>query len=335
MNSHVPLTACLAVYLLPLMAASNLQAAPADAPFNHTNRSPLVGIYGLPSAQTAQLTTAGQLTGVLQIDVANNFTEHQKNNEAIMIDGETHRATLQFRYGLNQHIELGIDLPYISHEGGRVDGFIDGWHEFWGLPDGDRSKFSRNQLNYRYENHGQVLTQLKRSADGLSDISLSLAYQLSSQPQRQWALRSSVKLPTGDADFLLGSESTDIALGLMVSDQVLLQAYNIGLHASAGVMWMDDGKVLDELRKDWVAYGSTTLSWAASPTLNIKIQLDAHSAFYDSHLAELGSNSAQLILGGTLVLSKKWSLDLALGEDIAVDTAPDVVFIVAIKTTTW
>ena len=67
----------------------------------------------------------------------------------------------------------------------------------------------------------------------------------------------------------------------------------------------------------------------------MKLQLDAHSAFYDSGLTELGSDAAQLIIGGALRLSDTWVLDLAVSEDIAVDTAPDVVFHIGIKALQW
>jgi hypothetical protein len=271
----------------------------------------------------------------LQLDISNNFTEDNKGREAIFIDGETHRANIQFRYGLSDAIELGIDVPYLSHDSGSLDSVIEDWHDLFSFPDGGRPEFPRDQLQFTYQRDGQTISSVTSSNDGVGDVSLSMGYQLSQSETRQWAVRTALKLPTGDADDLLGSESTDLSLGLNVSDQGLLQQYNITLHGSAGVLLMDGGEVLEDLQEDWVMYGSSTLSWQASSNVSLKLQLDAHTAFYDSALTELGDDSAQLILGGAIRLGESWILDLALSEDIAVDTAPDVVFHIGIKAVEW
>ncbi len=311
------------------------QADSLNDPYVSVNRNPFVQVYGLPAAQSAQLTSDGQLKTGLQLEVSNNFTEHSNSTEAIFIDGETHRANVQFRYGFADGIEFGVDIPYLSHDSGRLDGFIEDWHDFWNFPTGDRPKFPRDQLQLTYQNNGQTISSLSRSDDGIGDISFSVGYQLSKSTSRQWALRSAIKLPTGDAGSLLGSESTDISLGVNVSDQGLLRDDNISLHGSVGLLWMESGEVLDDFREDWVVYGSSTVSWLATDTVSLKLQLDVHSAFYDSALTELGSDSAQLIVGGAIRLNQKWVLDLAVSEDIAVDTAPDVVFHIGIKTGEW
>jgi hypothetical protein len=333
MKTPACFSAILAIFLL--FGFGGAQAEALNDPYASSNRNPFVQVYGLPVAESAQLTSEGKLSTGLQLELVNNFSEDSKGNESIFIDGETFRANIQLRYGLSESFELGLDIPYLSHDGGSLDGFIDDWHDFWGLPDGDRPDFPQDQLRYVYQRDGEVLANVTRSAGGLGDISLNLAYQLPSSELRQWALRTAIKLPTGDADDLLGSGSTDISFGIGLTDQSLLQNYNLTWHASSGLLWMGSGEVLDELREDWVVYGSSTLSWMVSESLSLKLQLDAHSTFYDSALTELGSHSAQLMIGGAIRLGERWVLDLAVSEDVAVDTAPDVVFYVSIKAVEW
>ncbi len=58
-----------------------------------------------------------------------------------------------------------------------------------------------------------------------------------------------------------------------------------------------------------------------------KIQLDWHSPFYiNSDLKEINNWSAQIAVGGSILLPYNTLLDLAVVEDIIVNTAPDVVF---------
>lgn len=315
--------------------ADSGQSAALHAPIATSNRNPFVQLYGLPAAQSAQLVGQGQRSAALQLDVANSFSQHSKGNEAIVIDGETLRANLQLRFGLAESLELGVDIPYLSHDGGSLDSFIDEWHSLWGLPDGDRPDYPRDQLQFAYQRQGSAPVALTRSEQGLGDVSISLAHQWRSEPTRQWALRTAIKLPTGDADAFLGSESTDISLGVHVSDQSLAERYGVRWHGSMGLLWLDEGELLTAQREDWVVYGSATLSWQWTKAVSLKVQLDGHSAFYDSALTELGSDAAQLSLGGTVRLNQRWLLDLAVVEDIAVDTSPDVVFHLAIKALQW
>ncbi len=59
--------------------------------------------------------------------------------------------------------------------------------------------------------------------------------------------------------------------------------------------------------------------------LEIKAQLDMHSAFYNSTLDQLGS-AVQLIVGGTLYLPGELLLDLGISEQLSTDATPDVGF---------
>lgn len=321
--------------LLGLGVGPLVQADVLNAPFATANQSPFVQVYGLPVAQSAELTAGGKFNTDFLFDVSNNFAIGATGSEDISIDGETYRASLRIRYGLTDKIDMGIDIPYLRHSGGFLDSPIEHWHDFWGLPDGGRPNYPRDQLDYSHRNNGQPLTAVTESGGGIGDVSLGLGYQLSATEKRKWAFRTSLKLPTGDDERLLGSGSTDLAAGVNFTDYSLMQNYNVTWHASAGLLWMGSGEVLDEQREDWVGYGSLTFGWLATQNFSLKLQFDAHTAFYDSALKELGKNSAQLVFGGAVRLGKNWVLDLAVGEDIVVDTASDVVFHIGLKGGEW
>ena len=324
----------LAIMLSTASLSPHVLAAEISDPYASRNINPFVQVYGLPATQSAVITSWEKFQGGMVLEAANNFTTSQKGSESIFIDGETYRANLSWRYGASERLEFGLDVPYVSHQAGRMDNFIESWHSFWGFPNGDRDKFPQDQLTYRYSDNGQVLANVESNGDGLGDVSLSMGYQLSASDVRHWALRGGVKLPTGDADSLRGSDSTDVYAGLHVSDHSFSDS-GVTFHASVGGLWMDEGEVLNTIREDWVLYGSGTVSWALNQTVSLKAQLDAHSAFYDSSLKELGSDSAQLIVGGAIRLSETGTLDLSVSEDIAVDTAPDVVFQIGLNVGEW
>lgn len=324
------LAALLAVLLLPI-------AAPAIelTPFATSNQSPLIQIYGLPLAEPATLLESGQFSARLSLNVANNLTNPDNGREAVLFDGETYRSDLALRYGVNERFEAGFDLPYISHCGGFLDGFIENWHSTFHLPNGDREQYPRDRLTYRYQRNGRTLVDLTDSSKGFGDLRLSAAWQLVREAGVKpgaAALRLSLKLPTGDSDKLLGSGSIDLALSLNSQREFPAEMGRVAVYASLGTLVMTDGDVLKDQRRNLAAFGSLGFGWAANNWLALKLQLDGNTSMYkDSNLVEIDSGSLQLVMGGALQLAERTTLDLAVSEDIEVHTAPDVVFHLSLR----
>ena len=329
MPDYKKLLSTLILASLPLTAFS--QPAELLSPFSISSRHPLVEIYGLPDAQSAQLLPTGYSRFALQTAVANNFSYSDGTKENIFIDGETRSIKLTWQKGISDDVELGLSLPYLSHSGGQLDGLINDWHDLFSLPDANRPDFPSNQLQFSYRKDGQLVVSLTQAAKGIGDLGLNAGYQLAETATRQWALRSQLKLPTGDPDKLLGSGSTDLALSLNLSDRSWLGNRDIVIHASTGGLWMNNGEVLASMRKNWVIFGSFTLGWRAADAISLKLQLDGHSAFYHSALTQLGDASLQLSLGGAVKINQQWTLELGVSEDVAVDTAPDVTFLIELR----
>lgn len=92
-------------------------------------------------------------------------------------------------------------------------------------------------------------------------------------------------------------------------------------------MAMTKGDILPEQQRNHVGFGSLGAGWNPLSWLAFKVQMDAHPPFYgDSSLKALSANAAQLLIGGTLGLSERTTLDIAVSEDIATTTSPDVAF---------
>ena len=323
------------VSALALMLPGSLIADSLKDPFATANRQPLVQVYGLPDAESARLHQPGDVSLSGALDIANSFSSSFENNRAIFLDGESYRANLKLRFGLQEGWEVGLDLPYWLHDGGFMDGAIEDFHDLFDLDNGNRELFSRNQLRYRYiDTSGPttVLYTLDERSDGVGDLQLSASYQLSSSQEQYWALRTTLKLPTGDADELTGSEATDLAVALHFSDYQWLDRSSLALHGNIGVLWMEDTDVVESEHNDVVMFASANLSWQWRPAVVWKIQLDGHSEFYDSPLRELGEPALQLILGGSFQASKQWQVDVSISEDLLINRSPDVVFQLGVRT---
>ncbi|HVO66612.1 MAG TPA: DUF3187 family protein [Syntrophales bacterium] len=299
-------------------------------PFNTKNQSPIIQVYGLPAAGNAILLSPGQKEFHVMLDYTSNYVDDAKAGEHIVLDGETARFTLNGRYGLIGGIECGIEIPYIIHGGGFLDSFIINYHDLFGFPQGGRDQAPRNRLLYLYARDGVEKMRIDSSSSGIGDISLFAGFQIY-QDGKEYpntvALRTSLKLPTGDSGQLHGSGSTDLAIWLTAGSDHKLASGHWTIFGNAGVLVMTDGQVIEEQQRNLVGFGSVGAGWSPLSWIAFKVQLDAHTPFYkDSQLRELNTDAVQLLIGGTLSLSRQTTLDIGVSEDLIVNTSPDVVF---------
>jgi hypothetical protein len=319
--------AALFVLLLPGVALGQ-----PSAPFQISNRSPLVQIFGLPAAEGTRLAPAGDTEARLLLDVASHFETASEKGETLVLDGESHRYTLALRRGLGRRLEVGLDLPWLAHRGGSLDGFVEGFHQTFGLDADWRSRAPRDRLLFRYVRHGREELRLDHSVSGLGDLRLTGAWRLREEDAPgALTLRGSLKLPTGDSDRLLGSGSTDLALALAAAKEWPV-AGRLGLHGSAGLLLLSRGEVLAERQRRAVAFGSLALGWLPGKRLTYRLQLDAHSPFYrGSALGELTDPALQGTVGAAVRLAERVSLELAVIEELIWNTSPDVTFHLALN----
>lgn len=300
------------------------------APLDLSDRNPLVQLHGLPGAHSGAVLASMQSEWRLAFDVGNEFYDQTSGGEHLALDGETRRTSLGWRLGLGDGWEVGLQVPLIEQSGGNLDSFIEGWHRFFSLPDGGRPEAPRNQLRYLYQRDGQTPLDFQRAGSGIGDVQLTVGWQLGMWGPAPVALLAAVNLPTGDADRLTGSgaTSTDIALAVSAADWL---GSGLNVFANAGGLWLAQGDVLPEYQRDQVWHLAAGLGWPVSDAVALKLQLDAHTALYRSDLRPLGADSLQLTMGGSARLSGHWLLDIGVGEDIRVDTAPDVTLQLALR----
>ncbi|MBU5636255.1 DUF3187 family protein [Geomonas sp. Red69] len=319
------------VVVLVAFAGRPCRAEPlAITPFHTFNQSPLVQIYGLPAAESAVVQPSGKGCTLVAVDVANSYLKRETTREALLLDGEGERITLALRYGVGRSLELGVDVPFVAYNGGIFDGFIEDWHEFFGLPQGQRPNAPKGQLRFAYAKDGRQRLEMDQAGLGIGDLRFTGGWQLyhdGGENPVALALRGSLKAPTGSSSRLTGSGSTDLALWLTGSSDYALPGKwgHAAVFAAAGGLAMSDGQVLKEQRRNLVGFGTLGSGWSPADSFALKAQLSGHSAFYrDSEFSELNSGGMQLIFGGTVALSSRTTLDIALSEDVIVGASPDV-----------
>ena len=323
MNRSLLIIATLAVSLLaPFYTA----AAAEVRAFHNINQFAFKQIFGLPSLDNSPLTEAGTWRMNVIANINNTYDISDDANEQIINDVETFSGNLLVSYAPWDNWQLSLNVPYINHCGGFMDDFIYNWHDFFNMSQNGRSEDNHDQFHISYLSGSGTSFDVSDAQSGIGDIRINGAY---TRPWENRALifSAELKLPTGDYDKLTGSGGYDFSVGLTVNDPESLGKYRITLYGGlAGLFLGDIDGELAAIQKNFALAGRLGIGWQATKLIQLKLQLDAQSALYDSGLKQMGDPAVQLVMGGSLTFTDDVYLDISVAEDINTATAVDVAF---------
>jgi hypothetical protein len=306
--------------LLLVMAARGAGAEPLAEPMRSRNLSPPIAIFGVPTWETPLTGSAGELT--VSGELANYYRFSREGTERLILDGETWRGGLIYRRRVGDAWIVSGELPIVRQWGGIFDDVIDAWHSAFNLPDGGRNQRPEGELQLFYDDEAAISYFTSREDQGLGDLQLSAARPFGDAGE--WLLKITLKLPTGDADLLAGSGATDVAVTAVRAGTARWREHPAGWFWGVGALKLGEPDHFASRSRDWVALGMLGASWKPFARVGFKLQLDFHTAFYDSALEELGDSAVQASIGGWWALDARRYLSVAVNEDLIVRAAPDV-----------
>jgi hypothetical protein len=246
------------------------------------------------------------------------------SDEHLVVDAETREWRLGLTRRIAERWTLELELPYRQIDGGSLDGFIDDWHEAFGLPDGARSEQPEDRMRLHYSRAGRTLIETGSDAEGLGDASLTLGWQLLASPASSVRAALSMKVPTGDNHWFTSSGGVDLS-ALLAAEHQVSERWSVS--AQAAVTKLSEGEILEEQQRDLVWSARTTLGWQATRAVDLIIQFDAHTSIFEDSELDFFDDTVVLTLGGAYHFASDWTLTLGVSEDIMVERSPDVVFV--------
>lgn len=291
-------------------------------PLQTHDLNPLVIIYGLPLASPARLPTQDQSFFSASLNTSNTINVEDNASENIFIDGETNELNLSYLFSFNESTRLRIRVPFISHNAGSLDSFIDDFHDTFGFPEGERGNYPNDQFLFSYSKDGTELLRVENANSGVGDINIDAAYQIYSTPSQSGSLWTNLKLPSGDDSLLTGSGGIDVSIWFAAEKTIKKdwqRYYNVGL------LLTSNSGILSSLQKNEIIFGTTGIEWQATNHVTFNIQLDFHTAFYKTQTKFLG-HSIQISSGGHIKLNNNQRIEIVVVEDLLVGASPDVTF---------
>jgi Protein of unknown function (DUF3187) len=296
-------------------------------PFLTRDQNPLLGGFALPMPAPAEISSSN----TSHVDLVANWSSTASSGltpgEALLVDLESREVRALIEHSFNERYSLRLQIPYRQLGAGVLDGFIDGWHQVLGLPEGARKFLERNQFQVGYLRGGQTLINLREPVRGFGDVVVEGGYQLRRKSDSAVALWLTLEAPTGDEQDLLGNGAWDAAVQLAGRNTLSSRSTVYWQVASA---YLGTSRYLSAWQKHWAVSASGTFEYAAWRSLHLKAQVDAHSALYKSDVDFLG-NAVILSVGGDYRFASGLILNVGIGEDIEVGSSPDVNFILALS----
>ena len=277
--------------------------------------------FSLPTTAPASLLGRSESAWSVTTHWISNFVEDRRSNLAAVSDGETFIGSLRYARGFGD-FEIGIDLPYVRHSGGFLDSIIVDWHDFFGLPQGGREGAPDDRLLFQLEERNASI-RLDSPSKGFGDAKIHLARAIDIG-EGATAGRLTIKLPTGELDALTGTGGVDVSASIH-HDRNLGGRFSIGGWLGASRLSLPDDR--RDIARQAVVGGGIVVRMNITPAMVLKAQWASHSPVYDSELSVLRHAPGILSLGGSIRLSPRDVVDVAVLENWPNgDTSPDFSF---------
>ncbi|MBF0106816.1 MAG: DUF3187 family protein [Deltaproteobacteria bacterium] len=225
MKNTKTLTVILATVLLVLCAGVTRAKITDYKPFGplrvRTQHPLYLQLLSLPM-ESPQTLNRDQFELTIETVFSNVFEFDNVATTTMDIDMEVWRTALTATYGINDQMDVQIEVPFMTTVGGFSDSFIEGYHNLFGLPYSGRGFVAENRHSFLVTHRGRRLVNYPRTDFDLSDIRARVKYLLSDH----WAwpfklaLAGYIKCPVGKTEQGLGSGQFDLGFSLLAQKSI-------------------------------------------------------------------------------------------------------------------
>ncbi len=322
-NPWILIFCCVAFLLYP---AFRLHAESPKGPLQVRNSFPPFFMFLSPLPDSPGLLQAKELRLSLALDYSSTFVHDTAGDWEVLMDMETTLADLRLEYGLADYLTLGLQVPFISMNGGFMDGFLENYHKTFGFPNYGREKRPKNKFGYQLYFQDKIWLNGRAGGFNPCDSSLSaklkLLQAISGRPV-ELSLSYHVKFPLGDPDYGYGSGEFDH--GIFLLSRTRLGDFPVVLYIQPGFLFLSDPHTLGaaiEVDPSWSIFCG--LEYLYSEKLSLMAQINYFtSPFQAPGISQLHLGGLQLDFGFSYSFSDKSALEFAFCEDLSGSGAPD------------
>jgi hypothetical protein len=276
---------------------------------------------------TLPMLVPGDITEGYRSYLGMTWTNVWANDEEFLLDYEMLDTFLAVGYGFDKRWGMALCLDNRSYFGGAMDGFIEGFHDLFGIDqDGrDEAPSGRNTIVMYDSETGEKIAELSASDLSNTGANLLLNYNIDfGHPLLpSMNIYGVMRYELESAKVFTKSNRIDYGLGVGLSKRWFRNWYTYGV---LGYTWYADrGRTSpgNVQFTDEQFTGLFALAWQYSPNLGLMAQYLYCDAAIKT-LRELNKPSHEIHLGFKYRISSTYMIDFALIENIiTMDNSPD------------
>jgi hypothetical protein len=285
-------------------------------------RNPLYRLFLTPVTESADLVQQGRWEAHLSTSYSNIFETSDSPRHAQYFDLERLVTLVTLRYGVAPEVEVGMMVGVRTDWGGFLDGFIRGWHDAFGFPQGNRNDAPDGVHGLTLVEGGARRIDLE-AGSAWEDVRAFVGWSLAGtrDDRRALTLRAAVKLPVGGLD-----RGTSGRLGGSLELAGRVSGHRTHLHGSLGAVHLRPPHRLEAFTRDWAVTASLGVEYAVSSAVAFAGQLVGASPYVGGFgAANLDRIPLNLVLGLTGRAARGWGWQASFAEDL-VASGPSVDF---------
>jgi hypothetical protein len=272
-------------------------------------------------AQAADPVGRGRFRVDVSASYSNIFEASESDDHFQYFDLERLTNMVTLRVGVMEDVELGGRFGVQTNWGGFLDGFILGFHEFFGFPSGQRPDVANGHFAVVLARKGMEPISVP-PGKLQEDLQLFAGWRAVGDADSRLAvsLRGSVKLPTGSTR--VGTGNRDVAAEVVGR----WSGERTHLHGALGMVTLTPSPSMEAFTADRAATYLIALERRVTPRVSWVAQVLGASRYVGGFGVEaLDRVPLNLVLGASGVVGGGWLWQASLAEDV-VGGGPSVDF---------
>lgn len=297
-------------------------------PLKVRTQNPLYQQFITLPIESAQTLNAHQFETEIQTTHSNVFELEIVGQTQLRFDMEQWRTIFTMGYGITDNLDVKIELPFVNSTAGFLDGFVQWYHNLFGLPNGGREFFPNYEYRFELSQNGTQLFSHSASGFGPADMLVRSKYLLPFDWPVKVALVPTIKIPTGKITSGLSSGNFDLGGHILVEKN--LRRFHFV--SQLGGAWISGHDHLDPILKNYFIQFGQSAEWQIADGVSLIAELTGNTPLFKNVSAdELSTILLDLNVGfaGSFPLEHPYLDELyyqfSFGEDL-IGTGPSVDF---------
>ncbi|ACN14275.1 conserved hypothetical protein [Desulforapulum autotrophicum HRM2] len=301
---------------------------------NSTDRNYGMGILNISSQSIAQsfrltlpLVIPGDIKSGYQAITQATWTNIWAQEKSYLLDYEMFSTTLGFSYGFNQNLGVAIMVDSHTYFGGKMDGFIQGFHDLLNIDQNGRADYAHGRAVITRFDPATGAQTHQYSAHDLNNSGLNLLVNYTfnhSNPHMPGInLYGVARYPLQTAELIHPQKGMDLGIGLGLSKKWQKDFYTYGVLGYTLYKDQKDRENRPIELKDQQFTGLFAMAYTLSENLALLAQY-LYSTPVIEKIHGLDKASHEIHLGAKFRVGKKSVMDISIIENIiTMDNSPD------------